>query len=179
MVQSWNSRFELPVSSLEEQVVAGDGLGLASLGDHLQLRHDGDGFEVDRKSPQELGDVEVVVDEEGHADSRDENELDSESERAKMKSLSPSCRLLVAFFVVGRAEFRVDEEAGHEGAEQVGHFHEGVVRTDEDGEQIQVTSHENKEEQHLKSSFSSGTTVDSHCGIKNFQKKNFSSFVFI
>ena len=66
--------------------MAGDGLGLASLGDHLQLRHDGDRLEVDRKSPQELGDIEIVVDEEGHADSWDENELDSESERAKMKS---------------------------------------------------------------------------------------------
>lgn len=123
------------VSSLEKQVVAGDGLGLASLGDHLQLRHDGHRFEVDRKSPQELGDVEIVVDEEGHADGWDENELDSE---------------FVAFFVVSRAEFRIDEEAGHEGAEQVGDLHEGIVRTDEDGEEIQVTSNENKEEQHLR-----------------------------
>ena len=66
--------------------MAGDGLGLASLGDHLQLRHDGHRFEVDRKSPQELGDVEIVVDEEGHADGWDENELDSESEKANLKS---------------------------------------------------------------------------------------------
>jgi len=75
------------------------------------------------------------MNEKGHANSWDENELDSK---------------FVAFFVVSRAEFGVDKEAGHERAKQVEAFHESVVRTDEDREQVQVTSYENKEEQHLR-----------------------------
>ena len=60
--------------------MAGNRLGLASFGDHLQLRHDSNRFEIYRKSPQELGDVEIVVNEEGHADSWDEDEFNSKSE---------------------------------------------------------------------------------------------------
>ena len=58
--------------------MAGDGFSFASLGNHLQLGHDRHGFEVNREGPQKLGDVEVVVDEEGHADGGNEDEFNSE-----------------------------------------------------------------------------------------------------
>lgn len=43
------------VQAKEEQVVGGDGLGLARLGDHEELRHDGHRLQEDREGPKDLG----------------------------------------------------------------------------------------------------------------------------
>lgn len=77
---------EHSVKALEEQVVAGNTFGFASLGDHLKLWHNGDTFQVNRKCPQKFNRVEVVMHQKGQSDCRNEDELDAE---------------LVAFFVIG------------------------------------------------------------------------------
>lgn len=46
---------ESSVEAEEEQVVGGDGLRLARLGDHEELRQDGNGLQEDGEGPQDLG----------------------------------------------------------------------------------------------------------------------------
>lgn len=46
---------ECAVEAQEEEVVGGDGLGLARLGDHEQLWHDGHRLQEDGEGPQDLG----------------------------------------------------------------------------------------------------------------------------
>lgn len=53
---------ECAVEAEEKEVVGGDGLCLARLGDHEQLRHDGHRLQEDGEGPQDLGsEIEQVV----------------------------------------------------------------------------------------------------------------------
>ena len=61
-----------------EQVVAGDGLSLPSLGDHEQLGQDGHALQVDREGPEDLHNAELVVDDETKEDAGAKKELNSE-----------------------------------------------------------------------------------------------------
>lgn len=63
---------EGPIQAQAEQVVGGDGLGLARLADHEELREDGHRLQVDRERPKDLEQREVMVDENGEtADGND------------------------------------------------------------------------------------------------------------
>lgn len=82
-----------PVAAQREQVVAGDALRLARLGDEEELRQNGHRLQVDGEGPQHLHDGKVVVDEQGQDGAWDQQELDPER---------------VVVVVVGRLELEVD-----------------------------------------------------------------------
>lgn len=82
------------VKSKEEKVMTCDSLGCASFSYHLQLRHDGNGFEINRECPQKLHWRKIVVNKEGEPNSWYQNEFDSK---------------LVTFFVVSWSEFDIAE----------------------------------------------------------------------
>ena len=69
---------EAAVGAEGEQVVAGDRLGLPSLGDHEQLGQDGDALQVDGEGPQDLHHAELVVDDKTEEDAGAKEELNSE-----------------------------------------------------------------------------------------------------
>lgn len=58
--------------------MGGDSLGLARSLEHEQLGQDGDGFEEDGEGPEDLGDVEFVVEDEAEDDAGPEEVLDFE-----------------------------------------------------------------------------------------------------
>jgi len=123
------------VQAESEQVVSGDGLSLASLADHEQLGKDGDRFQVDGESPQDLQCAELVVDQEGET-------ADGNNEKFRPES--------VVIAVVGGLELDVDEVDGEVGATDVNALHCRVVQRDEVGEQVQVSSSEDESEQELR-----------------------------
>merc|ERR1719468_1308726 len=109
------------VGAKGEQVVAGDCLSLPRLGDHEQLGQDGHTLQVDREGPQDLHHTELVVEDKTEKDAGAKQELNSES-------------VMVA--VIGRLKFLVHEIDGSGGARDEEHLHDGVVETDEAGEQV-------------------------------------------
>ena len=69
---------ESAVGAEREEIVAGDGLGLAGLGDHEELGQDGDTLQVDGEGPQDLHHAELVVDDQRQQDAGAEQELHAE-----------------------------------------------------------------------------------------------------
>lgn len=69
---------ERPVTAQSEQVMAGDALRLAGLGDEEQLRKDGHRLQVDGERPEHLHDGEVVVDEQRENGAGNQQELNPE-----------------------------------------------------------------------------------------------------
>ena len=69
---------EAAVGAESEEIVAGDGLSLASLADHEELGEDGDALQVDGEGPEDLHDTELVVEDQSQEDARSEEELHSE-----------------------------------------------------------------------------------------------------
>jgi len=96
------------VQAQGEQVVGGDGLRLAGLADHEQLREDGDRLEVDGESPEDLEGAEVVVDQESEPSDRHNEKFSPES---------------VVVSVVGGLELGVDQVDREVGATDVNAFH--------------------------------------------------------
>ena len=68
---------EATVGAKSEQVVAGDRLGLPSLGDHEQLGQDGDTLQVDGEGPQDLHHAELVVHDKTEEDAGAKKELNT------------------------------------------------------------------------------------------------------
>jgi len=128
------------VQAQGEQVVGGDGLRLAGLADHEQLREDGDRLEVDGESPEDLEGAEVVVDQESEPSDRNNEKFGPES---------------VVVSVVGGLELGVDQVDREVGATDVNAFHCWVVQRDEVGEQVQVSGSEDESKEEL------GFTADS------------------
>ena len=75
------------VEAEREQVVGGDGLRLARLADHEELREDGDRLEVDGEGPEDLEGAEVVVDEEGEPSDRNNEKLSPEKLQYSFKKI--------------------------------------------------------------------------------------------
>ena len=69
---------ESAVGAEREEIVAGDGLGLAGLGDHEELGQDGDTLQVDGEGPEDLHHAELVVDDQRQQDAGAEQELHAE-----------------------------------------------------------------------------------------------------
>jgi len=74
--------------------VAGDTFSFAGVGDHLELGHDGDGFQINRKSPQNLDGLKMVIDQKSESGSWHQNKLDSE---------------FIVFLIVGRLELGINQ----------------------------------------------------------------------
>jgi len=140
------------VQAKSEQVVGGDGLCLASFADHEELGKDGDWFQVDGESPQDLESAELVVDQEG------------ETADGNNKKLRPES---VVVTVVGGLELNVNKIDGEVGATDVDALHCRVVQWDEVGEQVQVSSSEDESEQELRFSADSRATP----GLPDFHQK--------
>ena len=66
------------VGSEGEEIVRGDGLCLARLGDHEELRQDGDRLQVDGERPQHLHHAELVVEDQGQQGRGKQQELNAE-----------------------------------------------------------------------------------------------------
>jgi len=115
-----------PVRAKSEEVVRGDALRLACLGDHEQLGKDGDRFQVDAERPHDLHEGELVVDDNGQKRGRDQQELQAES---------------VVVVVVGSLELHVHQVHRGERGHQVHHLHGCVINGDKVGEQVQVPRH--------------------------------------
>ena len=66
------------VGAESEEIVAGDGLRLASLAHHEQLGQDGDTLQVDGEGPEDLHDTELVVDDQPQQKTRSQEKLNPE-----------------------------------------------------------------------------------------------------
>jgi len=140
------------VQAKSEQVVSGDGLRLASFADHEELGKDGDWFQVDGESPQDLESAELVVDQEGET-------ADGNNKKFRPES--------VVVTVVGGLELNVNKIDGEVGATDVDALHCRVVQWDEVGEQVQVSSSEDESKQELRFSADSRATP----GLPDFHQK--------
>jgi len=125
---------EGPVGAQGKQVVRGDGLCLAGLGDHEELGEDGHGLQVDGQGPQNLHHRELVVQEERQQHARTQQELDPEG---------------VVVVIIGCLELEEHEIDGPDGGGQEEDFHHRVVDRDEAGEQVEVPGQEHQREQNL------------------------------
>lgn len=125
---------ESPIHAEAEQVVGGDGLRLASLADHEELRQDSHRLQVDGERPQDLQRREGVVDENSETPDGNNQELHSET-------------VMVA--IVGGPELRIDQVDCRIRTSDVDHLHAGVIEGDEGGEQIQVARGEHDSKQDL------------------------------
>lgn len=125
---------EGPIHAQAEQVVGGDGLCLARLADHEELRQDRHRLQIDGERPQDLQEREVVVDENGKATDGNNQELHSET---------------VVVAVVGGPELCVDQVDCGVRTTDVDHLHACVIEGDEGREQIQVARGEHDSKQDL------------------------------
>lgn len=122
------------VGSEGKEVVSSDGFGVSSSGEHEELWHDGDCFQVDGECPHNLHEHEFVVDDEGKNDTWDDKELDAES-------------IIVA--IVGCFEFHPHEVDSSDGSGKEEHLHHSVVQGIEASEEIQVSCEEGDSEEYL------------------------------
>ena len=125
---------ESAVGAEREEIVAGDGLGLAGLGDHEELGQDGDTLQVDGEGPEDLHHAELVVEQHGEERGGAEEEFHAEG---------------VVIAVIRRLELEVHEVDGGGGAGDEEHLHDGVVDADEVGDEIQVAGDEHDQEEDL------------------------------
>ena len=114
--------------------MAGDSLGLASLGDHKQLGQDGDGLQVDGEGPEDLHDAPLVVEQHGQQGRGSNQKLHTEG---------------VVITIVGSFKFEVHEIHGGSRTRDEEDLHDCVVDADEVGDQVQVPGHEHEQEQDL------------------------------
>jgi len=108
-----------------------DAFSFAGVGDHLELRHDSDGFQINRKSPQDFNSFEMMVDQESQSSGGDQNKLDSE---------------FIVFLIVGGLELGINQVDGSVTAEKVNAFHDSVVQGNVYGEKVDVTGCEDERE---------------------------------
>lgn len=114
---------ESAVRAQHEQVVAGDGLRFAGLGHHEELGKDGSCLKVDREGPQDLGEGELVVDDEREDDAGSEEELNAEG---------------VVVAVVRGLELHEYQVAGTNTAGNVDNLHGGVIDGHEAHHEIKI-----------------------------------------
>jgi len=125
---------ESAVRSKHEEVVAGDGLRLAGLGHHEELGKDSARLKVDREGPQDLGEGELVVDDERKDDAGSEEELNAEG---------------VVVAVVRWLELHEDQVAGTNTAGNVDDLHGGVIDGHETHHEIKIPGTEYHGKQRL------------------------------
>lgn len=135
---------EESVGSEGEEVVSRDSFSISSPGKHEELWHDGNSFEVDRKSPHYLHKHEFVVDDKSENQTWDDEELNSES---------------VVISVVCCLELHPHKVHGSNGSSQEEHLHYGVVQRIETSEKVQVSCEEGDSKQNLGSSRDSFATA--------------------
>lgn len=123
-----------PVGAEGKKVMRCDRFGLSGLADHEQLGQDGDRLQVDGKGPQDLHDVEGMIDDQRNEGRRNQEEFYSEC---------------VMIAVVGGLEFEQHEINGPVRGSDEEHLHNGVVDRDEVGQKVQITRRENEREQDL------------------------------
>jgi len=126
---------ERPVCPEGEKVMGGDGFGLSGLANHEQLGEDGDGLQVDGKGPQNLHNVERMINDQRNKGRGNEQELYSEC---------------VMIAVVGCLEFEQHEINGSVGGGDEEDLHDGVVDRNEVGQQVQVARREDQRKQDLR-----------------------------
>ena len=133
---------ETAVGAESKEIMARDGLRLPGLADHEELGQDGDALQVDGEGPEDLHDAELVVENDSQEHGRSQEELHSEG---------------VVVTVVGGFELEIHQIDGPSRAADEEKLHDGVVETDEVGQQVQISGHEHHQEQSLAFTRDSGT----------------------
>ncbi|GMF15745.1 unnamed protein product [Phytophthora fragariaefolia] len=126
------------VGSEQHDVVAGEVLHLSVALQQDELRDDGDGLEVDGEGPEDLHDLELLVEDERQQRAGQHGELEVQEGVVRL--------------VVRAAEGLLEADDVHDGAreEQEQQLHDGVVHAHEVEEQVHVAGHEHEEEKLLR-----------------------------
>jgi len=121
------------VRTQSEEIVSSDGFSRSGCLKHVELRHDGDRFQVDAESPEDFHNRILVIDQEGEDEGRNNQELHSEG---------------VVISVVSRLELDENQINSADGGCQEEEFHHRIVQRHEVSEQIQVPTGEHNHEEH-------------------------------
>lgn len=98
------------VAAEGEEVVGGDGLGLAGALQHEELGQDRDGLEPDGEGPEDLEEAVVVGEEQGHDGGAAEEVLDAERVEVGIVGRLVGCRHEVDDVALGADEHKLEEE---------------------------------------------------------------------
>ena len=151
---------EAAVGAESEEIVAGDGLSLASLADHEELGEDGDALQVDGEGPEDLHDTELVVEDQSQEDARSEEELHSEGVVIPVVSRLNNSYIncVIGFnYSPSHLKFHIHQIDGPSSAADEENLHDGVVERDEAGDEVEVPRDEDHQEEDLRFPGYSGT----------------------
>ena len=147
---------ECAIGTQSEQVVAGDRLCLPSLRDHEQLGKDGDGLEVDGKSPQDFHRGELVVEDHGQDCYGSEEELHPEGVVVAVISCAEfdvhqvhrgCCRCNEEHLYGTRSVYSVYKQYATGNLE---YLHDCIVDTDKVGDEVEVSGDKDHKEENLR-----------------------------